>query len=143
LVKLGLERVPNLPGGGAESNEDAASRHGVDLKSLRLQLSPYPAEVVRARSETVAELLGREPGVILRRRGILLILEQLRKRRGLRRRRLESNLKAFDAPAVREAAFVREGVHQRIPAAVENQTVLRAPQSDARERNQKPVCNLP
>ena len=75
-VDGGAKRVAHLLGGAAEADRSAGAGHVVDGESGCGEPAYDLVHVGLANAETVAELLRREPVVVLRRGGVLLIGEK-------------------------------------------------------------------
>jgi hypothetical protein len=116
-VDLGLECVAKLARRGAEGDECAASGNGVDLKSLSFEPVPHPVHIVRGEPKPTTEFFRREPLVISRRGGILLIGDQTRERRGLGYGRLEMQLYAMYPMVLRQRPAVLRGREAGISGA--------------------------
>jgi len=76
----GRERALDFRGGAAEADARAAVRDRIDVETLRAKPRADRVDVVLAGAEALADLARREPAVIVGRRRILLILQQLLER---------------------------------------------------------------
>jgi hypothetical protein len=73
-VHLSLEGLLNLAGGSAEVEEALALGHVLDGETLRLEPRTDLGDVGIGKAEMGAEILGRDPLVIVCRAAILLLI---------------------------------------------------------------------
>src|ERR1017187_5778296 len=77
IVNLGLENTLDLGGGSAEDDKVAGAGDLANAEALGLEPGGELLNVVGAEAEAIGILLGREPLVVLRRTGILLLRQKL------------------------------------------------------------------
>ena len=118
-----MESILDLAGGAAEAHPIAAVGYGIDRETLRLQPSRDLGEIRRARTESIRVLLWCEPFVIVRRRRIPLLHEELVESGLLSSRRLENQHEAPEIEGRRNCPLVEPGLRQRVDVSVQTDSV--------------------
>src|ERR1700722_2708541 len=133
FVNLGVKRLLYLPRRPRKFDQDAAPRRARHLKPVRFQPGCDRLDVLRRRAELRPELLRRQPFVIVRRRIVLLLLQQLPQSRFLVWASLQNQQHSLHRQACRRRALVELGSGQRMRISVQrNQARLIERQRDPR-----------
>ena len=108
-VDLCLKSALHLPSRAGKGYPVAPARCLANLKTLRGQPCVYFAQIVRADAKSIGILLRRQPVVEVRRRGVLLLRQQLIERSLLRRRGLKSDRDSGKSEGIRNRAGIVAG----------------------------------